>query len=88
QAALRLFAERGTIDVSISDLATEAGVARGTIYSNVKSMEQLFEAVAAHLSAEMHERVNKSFETLAQPAHRLANGIRFFIRRTHEEPQW
>ncbi|KIH82970.1 TetR/AcrR family transcriptional regulator [Pseudomonas batumici] len=88
QAALRLFAERGAIDVSISDLALEAGVARGTIYSNVKSMEQLFEAVAAHLSAEMHERVNKSFETLTHPAHRLANGIRFFIRRTHEEPQW
>ncbi|MNZ50575.1 DNA-binding transcriptional repressor AcrR [compost metagenome] len=88
QAALRLFAERGAIDVSISDLALEAGVARGTIYNNVQSMEQLFEAVAAHLSAEMHERIKKSFEALTDPAHRLANGIRFFIRRAHEEPQW
>lgn len=88
QAALRLFAERGAIDLSISDLALEAGVARGTIYNNVPSMEQLFEAVAAHLGAEMHERVRRSFETLVDPAHRLANGIRFFIRRAHEEPQW
>lgn len=88
QAALRLFAERGAIDLSISDLALEAGVARGTIYNNVPSMEQLFEAVAAHLAAEMHERVRRSFETLVDPAHRLANGIRFFIRRAHEEPQW
>ena len=88
QAALRLFAERGAADVSISDLAIEANVARGTVYNNVPSMEQLFETVAAHLSAEMHERVNKSFETLEDPAQRLANGVRFFIRRAHEEPQW
>ncbi|WP_223486985.1 TetR/AcrR family transcriptional regulator [Pseudomonas sp. A-RE-19] len=88
QAAVRLFSERGAIDVSISDLALEAGVARGTIYNNVQSMEQLFEAVAAHLSAEMHERVKKSFEGLADPAQRLANGIRFFIRRAHEDSRW
>ena len=88
QAALRLFAERGATDVSISDLAVEANVARGTVYNNVPSMEQLFESVAAHLSAEMHERIKKSFETLEDPAQRLANGIRFFIRRAHEEPQW
>lgn len=88
QAALRLFAERGAIDLSISDLALEAGVARGTIYSNVESMEQLFETVAAQLSAEMHERIKKSFETLDDPAQRLANGSRFFIRRAHEDPQW
>lgn len=88
QAALRLFAERGAADVSISDLAIEANVARGTVYNNVPSMEHLFEAVAAHLSAEMHERVKKSFETLDDPAQRLANGVRFFIRRAHEEPQW
>lgn len=88
QAALRLFVERGVIDLNISDLALEAGVARGTIYSNVESMEQLFEAVAAQLSVEMHERIGKNLETIEDSAHRLANGIRFFIRRAHEEPQW
>lgn len=88
QAALRLFAERGASDVSISDLAIEANVARGTVYNNVPSLEHLFETVAAHLSAEMHERVKKSFETISDPAQRLSNGIRFFLRRAHEEPQW
>jgi AcrR family transcriptional regulator len=86
QAAFRLFAERGTSQVNILDLAQEAGVARGTVYSNIDSMENLFEAVASHLAREMHERVNKSFNSLSDPA--LANGIRFFIRRAHEDSQW
>ncbi len=88
QAALRLFAARGAEQVSVSDLANEAGVARGTIYNNVQSMDVLFEAVAGRLSAEMHERVQKSFGAVSDPAYRLANGIRLFIRRAHEEPQW
>lgn len=88
QAALRLFVEKGGTHVNISDLAQAAGVARGTIYKNVESMEKLFEAVAAQLSKEMHERVKNSFSSITDPAHRLANGIRFFIRRAEEEPQW
>ncbi|WP_413795176.1 MULTISPECIES: TetR/AcrR family transcriptional regulator [unclassified Pseudomonas] len=88
QAALRLFAEKGVTQLNISDLAQEAGVARGTIYNNVETMELLFEQVASQLSMEMHERISKSFVNLEDPAERLANGIRFFIRRTHEEPQW
>ena len=63
QAAFRLFAEKGTSQLNILDLAQEAGVARGTIYSNIESMENLFEAVASHLAREMHERVKKSFDT-------------------------
>ncbi|MBD9415961.1 TetR family transcriptional regulator [Pseudomonas sp. PDM16] len=88
QAALRLFAERGVSQVSISDLAQEAGVARGTIYNNVETIDHLFTQVASQLSKEMHVRVSKSFADLQDPAERLANGIRFFIRRTHEEPHW
>lgn len=88
QAALRLFADKGVNQVNISDLAQEAGVARGTIYNNVESVEQLFRQVASQLSKEMHQRVSKSFVEVQDPAQRLANGIRFFIRRTHEEPQW
>lgn len=87
-AALRLFAEKGVSQVNISDLALAAGVARGTIYNNTESMEGLFEKVASHLSGEMHQRVTRSFGSITDPAHRLANGIRFFIRRTHEEPHW
>jgi AcrR family transcriptional regulator len=63
QAAFRLFAEKGTSQVNILDLAQEAG-GGGTVYSNIESMEGLFEAVASQLAKEMHERVNKSFSSL------------------------
>lgn len=88
QAAFRLFAERGTTQINILDLAQEAGVARGTVYSNIENIESLFEAVASHLGREMHERIRKYVHRLDDPAQALAFGIRFFIRRAHEEPQW
>ncbi|RZL03423.1 MAG: TetR/AcrR family transcriptional regulator [Rubrivivax sp.] len=88
QAALRFFAERGVTQVNVKELAQAAGVARGTIYAHVREPEGLFEAVAGQLAAEMNERVALSFQGLVDPAHRLANGIRFYVRRAHEEPDW
>ncbi|WAJ39702.1 helix-turn-helix domain containing protein [Pseudomonas sp. GOM7] len=87
-AAIRLFAEKGAAQLNVSDLAQEAGVARGTIYNNVENIDQLFQQVASQLSKEMHQRVNDSFAGLEDPAARLATGIRLFIRRAHEEPHW
>lgn len=87
-AALRMFAERGGASITISELAQAAGVARGTIYSNYRTTEELFEEVAAYLASEMDQRVTRSFESIEDPAQRLANGIRYFVRRGHEEPYW
>jgi AcrR family transcriptional regulator len=88
QAALRLFAETGSTRITVSELAQAAGIARGTIYNNLDSSEELFQSVAAQLADEMHLRVVASFEGVADPASRLANGVRLFIRRAHEEPHW
>lgn len=88
QAAIRLFAESGVSQVNVRDLAREAGVARGTIYNHLDKVEELFEQVASQLGMEMHLRVAKSFGSISDPAQRLATGIRLFIRRSYEEPQW
>jgi AcrR family transcriptional regulator len=87
-AAVRIFAQNGTTHANVSELAHAAGLARGTIYNNVANPDLLFEEVAAALADEMHARVLASFEGISDPALRLARGIRFFIRRTHEEPHW
>ena len=86
-AAIRLFAERGVVQVTVSDLADYAGVARGTIYNNVPSIETLFEEVASHLAWEMNERIVASFHS-ENPSERLAMGVRAYVRRAHEEPDW
>lgn len=87
-AALKLFADKGTSDISVSELATVAGVARGTIYNNLESPEHLFQQVAAQLASEMDARIVASYAGIEDPAHRLATGIRLYIRRAHDEPHW
>jgi AcrR family transcriptional regulator len=87
-AALRLFALHGSDRVSVRDLAEAAGVARGTIYNNVGSVDTLFVEIAAQLAAEMHERIRLAFGTTEDPAQRLATGIRLLLRRAHDEPHW
>lgn len=87
-AAARLFAEQGVTRVSVSELAAAAGVARGTIYNNLGDTEGLFEMVAARLVGDMAERVERSFGPVKEPAQRMAHGIRLYIRRAHQEPDW
>jgi AcrR family transcriptional regulator len=88
EAALRLFAKKGATEVSVSELAEEAGVARGTIYNNLESPEKLFQQVAAQLADEMDERVAASYVGIEDPALRITVGIRLYVRRAHEEPHW
>ncbi|HEU5295375.1 MAG TPA: TetR/AcrR family transcriptional regulator [Burkholderiaceae bacterium] len=87
-AALKLFTETGATRVNVSELAAAAGMARGTIYGNVPNLDSLFEDVAAQLAREMVDRVMRGFEGVDDPAHRMAIGIRQYIRRAHEEPPW
>jgi len=87
-AALRLFAERDITQISVSDLAAAAGVARSTIYNNIGRSEQLFDEVAAQLLHEMITRTEQAAYPEDDIAQRLASGIRFFLRRAYEEPLW
>ena len=87
-AAMKLFAERGVTKVNISELASAAAMARGTIYSHVPDVDGLFDEVAAQLAREMTARVVAGFAGVTDPAQRLAIGVRHYVRRAHEEPLW
>ncbi|SMD06350.1 transcriptional regulator, TetR family [Fulvimarina manganoxydans] len=88
QAAMRLFAEKGGNQINVSELAQAAGVARGTIYNNGVEPDRLFEEVVAGLASEMHARIALASQDIADPAIAVANGIRHFVRRAHEDPVW
>jgi AcrR family transcriptional regulator len=88
EAALQLFAQRGTSEISVSELAQAAGVARGTIYNNVERPDQLFGEIASDLAHEMYARTVASMVGIDDPARRLSTGLRLFMRRAHDEPHW
>lgn len=85
---MRLLAERSTTQITVSELAEAAGVARGTVYSNVSNIDSLFEDVAARLVTEMDAQIAIATPPGADPAQQVAVAIRMFIRRAHEEPLW
>ena len=85
-AAIRLFVEKGTTQLSVSELAQAANVARGTLYRNVGSMTDLFDRVVAEFSADLHQRVSASFAGIDDPAARLATGLRLWVRYAYENP--
>lgn len=88
RAALELFATHGTTDVNVKKLAATAGVVRGTVYKHLSSPETLFHDVAAALSAEMIVLVDETIRGVSDPAFRLSYGLRLYVRRAHEEPNW
>jgi AcrR family transcriptional regulator len=88
KAAVRLFGERGGDEIAVSELADAAGIARGTVYNNVGSPDHLFADVASSLSREMLGRAEATMRGVADPAERLATGMRLFIRRAHEDQDW
>ena len=75
-AALRLFAERGTPQISISELAHEADLARGTIYNNISEPNELFENIAAELVEEMYNRITDALKSVEDPAERVSIAVR------------
>lgn len=87
RAAMQLFADRGDTQVSVTDLAEAAGVARGTIYNNLDDLSGLFDLVAARLAAELNEQLTTVLAACDDPVLRLATGLRLLVRRAHLEPQ-
>ena len=74
--------------MTISDLANEARVARGTLYRIVDSVEDLYARVVQTTSIELHAQVAETLDDsgITDPAARLATGIRVIVRTAHENP--
>lgn len=88
ETALRLFASRGSAQITVSELAAAAGVARGTIYNNFAAPDALFEEIAARLANDAHQQILKISQSVKDPAERVSIGIRFFVKQAQEQPDW
>ena len=86
-AAQRAFAEKG-LAAQIDDIVRVAGVSRGTFYNYYRTVDQLFSAVAAELAEDLGHRIYAQGVGIADPAQRIANGIRHFCRHAHANRDW
>ena len=85
-AALQLFSDRGFAATRLEDVATVAGVSKGTVYLYFESKEQLFEAVVREAVAPNIERAEALVDAFEGPTPELFRLFFAFIGQVLETP--
>ncbi|WP_018506025.1 TetR/AcrR family transcriptional regulator [Parafrankia discariae] len=75
EAALRVFARHGYAEATIDLIATEAGVAKPTIYNHLGSKENLFRYVMTTTAALSNAKALEVLESFPQDAGGLRGGL-------------
>jgi len=88
QAARALYAEKAIDSVTIDDLVSEAGVAKGTFYVHFEHLPDLQVALADELAQELDDLLQPFRLQLADPVERVAAGCAAFIREAVGNPSW
>ncbi len=86
ETARRLFGERGTTEVSMDDIASEAGVARSTVYVYFANRDELLRACVQSMYDAMLDTIAAITETAATPPERLRGLILGLLERIDESP--
>ena len=84
--ARRLFGERGSTDVSMDEIASEAGVARSTVYVYFANRDELLRACLQRMHAQLTEGIARTWEQRAEPARRLERLIEEMLARVDDSP--
>lgn len=85
-AAYDIFGTKGFYETKISEIAEQAGIAKGTVYLYFESKEQLFQAVTRRDCEQFLERLSHSVQGCAfeEQMHRMAGlHLRYHYERRH-----
>jgi len=84
--ARRLFGERGTTEVSMEEIAAEAGVARSTVYVYFANRDELLRACLQRMLNQLLEGIAAGWERDTEPAARLRILIDGMFERLDDNP--
>jgi len=88
EAALHVFAAKGSSAPVIDDFIKAAGIARGTFYNYFRSTDELFDATAAWLLNDLSQSIDDALEGITDPVLRLGMGIRLGLRKAEQDRPW
>ena len=84
--ARRLFGERGTTEVPMDEIATEAGVARSTLYVYFANRDELLRACLQRMHTLLLDAVVAEWERHGDPVDRLRALAAGMLERIDENP--
>ena len=84
--ARRLFGERGTTDVSMDEIAAEAGVARSTVYVYFANRDELLGACLKRMLDQLLEGIAEDWDRDTEPRARLRVLIEGMFERLDDNP--
>lgn len=86
--ARRLFGERGTTDVSMDEIASQAGVARSTVYVYFSNRDDLLRACVQSMYDRLEDTIALVVDDGAPPVERLRRLILGLLERVDESPDF
>jgi AcrR family transcriptional regulator len=84
-AAATVFARRGFVAASLDEVAEEAGLTKGAVYSNFAGKEDLFQAVIDERLNEPMLRLAEDLDSTGTFAERAMEGARMFVDMAQQE---
>lgn len=87
-AANALFSRHAVESVTVDDVVSEAGVAKGTFYVHFEDLNALTAAVADDLIGRLDEMLQPQRRSIPDPLMRIAFGCNSFIAQAFADPAW
>lgn len=86
EAAIACIARTDVSKISLSDVATEAGVTRQTVYRYFPGLSEILRAVAQAGADEFAERMERHLASCESPAEAAVESVVFAVRTVPGEP--